>query len=372
VLKSKHMIRKYSEKKKRYYIFNPETGETKWEDTKQKSECETSSPSEPLPKGWIECWSKSKSKPYWYHAASNKYLWYRPKLLNNDKDDDEPLQPSKRARSEPASSSSSPSTSSSKVAIIVPYRDLHSEQKRAAHLTRFVPAMQSFLTDAGCNFKIYIIEQSKDGRKFNRGKLLNIGFDLAQREGCSIFVFHDVDLLPSKELAPSYTQLPLEGPCHIARVWNRYNDNPKYFGGIVAFSEEQFRKINGFPNNFWGWGGEDDEMGVRVDRVQLQRMKPVEGSITDMEEMTLDEKRVFLKAHEEQKCMVKWELWDEHDTTWSENGLKNLQYHEQKRIYLGNSSGDKIKSEQAQKITVDVCLNKHWSDEKAVESDTKL
>lgn len=25
-------------------------------------------------------------------------------------------------------------------------------------------------------------------------------------------------------------------------------------------SKEQYLKINGFPNNYWGWGGEDDDI----------------------------------------------------------------------------------------------------------------
>jgi predicted glycosyltransferase involved in capsule biosynthesis len=42
-----------------------------------------------------------------------------------------------------------------------------------------------------------------------------------------------------------------------------------YFGGITSFSEIQFGKINGFPNNFWGWGGEDDELKLRTKEVNL-------------------------------------------------------------------------------------------------------
>lgn len=119
------------------------------------------------------------------------------------------------------------------------------------------------------DFHIYIIEQSDDNRKFNRGKLLNIGFDCAQKEGCEIFIFHDVDLIPSPDLLAAYTTLPaVSGPVHIARVWDRYSVNQAYFGGIVAFSAAQFRTINGFPNNYWGWGGEDDEMKRRVDTVR--------------------------------------------------------------------------------------------------------
>lgn len=112
--------------------------------------------------------------------------------------------------------------------------------------------MASFLKQSISTFKIYIIEQSNDGRKFNRGKLLNIGFDIAQKDGCKVFVLHDVDLLPSSDLLSSYVTIPTTSPVHIARVWGRYNKNPNYFGGIVAFSGEMFERINGFPNTFWG------------------------------------------------------------------------------------------------------------------------
>ena len=118
------------------------------------------------------------------------------------------------------------------------------------------------------NYCIYIVEQSDDSRKFNRGKLLNVGFEKAKLEGCNVFVFHDVDLIPSSDLLPFYTTIPGDNkPVHIAKIWNRYNDNPNYFGGINAFSQEQFEALNGYPNNFWGWGGEDDELKNRTRKV---------------------------------------------------------------------------------------------------------
>lgn len=157
----------------------------------------------------------------------------------------------------------------SKVAIIVPYRDLHQEQCRRKQLDRFIPGMTTFLRQhPAASFKIYIIEQSNDDRKFNRGKLLNIGFEKACADGCNIFIFHDVDLLPSSELLDYYYRIPTDKPIHIARVWDRYSANDKYFGGITSFSEALFRQLNGFPNNFWGWGGEDDELYKRTVEVR--------------------------------------------------------------------------------------------------------
>ena len=56
-------------------------------------------------------------------------------------------------------------------------------QYRAKHLKRFVPQMHDFLqkqVEKGTlvDNHIYIVEQLDDNRKFNQGKLLNIGFDI--------------------------------------------------------------------------------------------------------------------------------------------------------------------------------------------------
>jgi hypothetical protein len=38
------------------------------------------------------------------------------------------------------------------------------------------------------------------------------------------------------------------------------------FGGVTAFSLSDFLGANGYPTVYWGWGGEDDDMYLRVSK----------------------------------------------------------------------------------------------------------
>ena len=247
----------------------------------------------PLPKGWIRTFSNSQKRFYYSHNETKHTQWHFPTASEAN----DPYMAKRRAKNNSGGNGQSSSSSSSasaqqkpakkprietinslssgvdglldvadttSVAIIVPFRDLHMEQKRSEHLGKFVPHMIQFLTDLQMkqrrisDFHIYIVEQSDDKRKFNRGKLLNIGFDLARKykgpngRKHDVFIFHDVDLLPSPQLNEAYAKFPTV-PHHIARCWDRYSNNPKYFGGIVSFSSSDYKRINGYPNTFWGW-----------------------------------------------------------------------------------------------------------------------
>ena len=262
---------------------------------------------------WQKVWSKRHQRDYWFNSQTNEKRWVEPEEMKNSRKRPVDALTSSSVPVVAASASSSSTTPKKQatrpeVAIIVPYRDLHIEQKRKQHLDIFVQQLPLFLNKSNKPYRIYIIEQSDDGRKFNRGKLLNIGYKIAKDEGNEVFIFHDVDLLPSENLLPYYTENQGSNPIHIARVWNRYNGNAKYFGGIVNFTSSQFETINGFPNNFWGWGGEDDEMYKRVKEQGYQPTVPTSGEITDMEEMDLQAKLSFLKSNKLWKCMNKNEV----------------------------------------------------------------
>ena len=125
--------------------------------------------------------------------------------------------------------------------------------------------MEDYLKDI--EYEIFIIEQSDD-KPFNRGKLLNVGFKSACDKGCDYFVFHDVDMLP-EDVDYSYSDTPLHLATHLQEhdYETTFFD---YFGGVTMFTKDDFKTINGFSNEYWGWGFEDDDLLVRCVQSDLE------------------------------------------------------------------------------------------------------
>lgn len=144
----------------------------------------------------------------------------------------------------------------SKAAIVIPFR------KRDQHLLYFLQYMHPVLQRQQIEYKIFVINQDGD-ETFNKDKLMNIGFVEALKEDFHCFIFHDVDLILTNDRCIYQCQ---SQPVHFAHNVDKFDGlvYNNYFGGAVGLSESQFRRINGFPNNFLGWGGEDDVIFERV------------------------------------------------------------------------------------------------------------
>ncbi|KPP75784.1 beta-1,4-galactosyltransferase 4-like [Scleropages formosus] len=150
------------------------------------------------------------------------------------------------------------------VAVLIPHRN------REKHLLYLLYHLHPFLQRQQLHYAIYVIHQAGNAM-FNRAKLLNVGYLEALKDySWDCFIFHDVDLLPENDhnlyMCEHYPKHLVVGR-NVTGYKLRYKG---YFGGVTAMRKEQFLKVNGFSNNYWGWGGEDDDLRVRV---ELQRMK---------------------------------------------------------------------------------------------------
>ncbi|XP_037566415.1 beta-1,4-N-acetylgalactosaminyltransferase bre-4 [Dermacentor silvarum] len=151
-------------------------------------------------------------------------------------------------------------TSRHKLAILIPYRN------RAEHLKIFVYNIHRVLARQQIDYGVFVIEQG-DSQNFNRAKLLNVGFmESTALYDYECFVFHDIDLVPVDD-RNVYT-CP-QRPRHMSvRIDSRSGvPYPLMFGGVSALSKELMLRANGYSNLYWGWGGEDDDISLRLKHI---------------------------------------------------------------------------------------------------------
>ena len=140
-----------------------------------------------------------------------------------------------------------------KLGVCVPYRN------REAHLKEFVPRVGKYLEEQGIEYCMYFGHQIDD-KLFNRGAMKNIAAEQAFKDGCDYIVWHDIDMVPEEGCDYSF---PKDNPRHIATQISQMNYELKYeeyFGGAILFSKEQVLKTNGYSNDYWDWGMEDDDL----------------------------------------------------------------------------------------------------------------
>jgi hypothetical protein len=140
-----------------------------------------------------------------------------------------------------------------KLGICIPYRN------RKEHIDKLIPHLSKHLNEKGINHSFYVGHQIDD-KLFNRGAMKNIAAHIAFEDGCDYIAWHDVDMLPEEEADYSY---PEETPIHIATKLSKYGYNlgyDQYFGGVILFNKEQTELTNGYSNDYWDWGQEDDDL----------------------------------------------------------------------------------------------------------------
>jgi len=126
-------------------------------------------------------------------------------------------------------------------------------------------------------------------------------------------------------------------------------------GGVLSMTSKIFEKLNGYPNNMRGWGGEDDSLLIRMAETGHHTLGyPKKGSVIDLEEDSLGKTiglREKLKKLENNQVvdLLKLEKLMLDIDHWKENGLNSLVYKINDRKKLNQISSQ---------IVVDLCYEK--------------
>ena len=144
--------------------------------------------------------------------------------------------------------------------IAIPFRD------RDTHLEYFikntVPLLEQYLP----NTRVVVVEQNK-GKLFNRGMLLNVAFKEYQNK-TNYFFTHDVDINPTKKCIEEHYIKEVND----SNVLGIYTSKCNTLGGIIKMKNSIIYKVNGFPNDIWGWGTEDKALQNRTEYYNIKKI----------------------------------------------------------------------------------------------------
>ena len=128
-----------------------------------------------------------------------------------------------------------------------------------------------------------------------------------------------------------------------AGAWSKYDlagYADAFLGGVVAFHPDDFARCNGFPNDYWGWGLEDDQLRLRAAASGVRVVRPPAGAgrFDDLDELALlgalnrpaerARKRHLLNERFLELRGAPLPL----DSGWrDENGLRGLRYAHERR-----------------------------------------
>jgi len=197
--------------------------------------------------------------------------------------------------------------------IIIPYRD------REKHLTELLNHLHPFLQAQNLSYRIIVIEQEQ-GKPFNRAKLFNVGVAESQKikTGHQCFILHDVDLVPlNAQNLYACSKLPL----HLSAYIDTFRYNLPYknlFGGVIAISEDMYKDINGFSNEYSGWGGEDDDLWVN-------RISPQTHGVMLRYQSSISKYRM-LQHEKASPSADRFQKLKKGNDNYFEDGLNNVEY----------------------------------------------
>jgi hypothetical protein len=224
---------------------------------------------------------------------------------------------------------------SNKTVIIIPYRD------RQKHLEYYLKNSYPKLKNIIPNLEIIIVEQTF-GKKFNRGATINIGYNYYNNPDY-YYITQDVDTNPNEISLPYYNY-------EVNNNFLSIYSFSRSVGGVAKFKGYDYVKVNGFPNNYWGWGHEDKDFMNRIEFYGYDIVRIFTLTNTSVKNQFFD---VFHDDHIREDS-------GKHDETYISWNLKNMD--EKQKYILSNGLStlkyDIIKEEQimenVKKITVEI------------------
>jgi hypothetical protein len=162
-----------------------------------------------------------------------------------------------------------------KLAVILPHKDRREfKEFQASYLPYYI-------LNQGIDCKVFFCEQTGGGI-FNKSKTLNFGFKFCMEDyNPDYVVVGDIDMVPMS----------------IDYRWGGIAEAWFVNAGGLRILASDFTRVNGYNNNFRGWGYEDSEFWFRLDCFGVKNRRwapPPKSEMVDLEMQSLDSKSFSL------------------------------------------------------------------------------
>ena len=226
-----------------------------------------------------------------------------------------------------------------RLVLLVPFRE-DATRTRAAQLRQLIERFVAVFDDPSRPALVVVCEQSDDGCRFNRGQCLNAAYAIATStfseriDRCGThFACHDVDMAPEAATKTAYfVEDDARDGAGFVRVLQasgcRY-DAEKCFGGVTIYDVTAFERTNGYPNGFYGWGGEDHAAFLRAEEACVRVERHSGAAFDDLEKdvETVAKKLKLLDAHDARiNAKEKERLLKRNAKFWREEGLNSCAF----------------------------------------------
>ncbi|CAF0831378.1 unnamed protein product, partial [Rotaria sordida] len=168
-------------------------------------------------------------------------------------------------------------TSIQRTAILVPL------QNREYNAKTFLFNMHAFARRQQLTYTIILIEQvSPLDHRFNKGRLYNTAINYLEKQSLNItcLILHDADLIPEDD--GNFYTCETKYPKHTTSRVRELNNKRGYIryyefliGGVLLLTFDMYKTLNGFSNLYWGWGGEDDDLALRLIQQRMCIVRPI-------------------------------------------------------------------------------------------------
>jgi hypothetical protein len=137
--------------------------------------------------------------------------------------------------------------------FLVAYRARGVQTFRREQIMNMTKSIKTYFGKHNVPYKIVIIEQN-DNSRFNRGKLLNVAFleSELRLQGSRTYVHFNVDYEFNQDFP-----FPEDLLNFTSGIIDLHRPNYPVLGAACIFDSHTYKKIGGFPNDLYGWGGDD-------------------------------------------------------------------------------------------------------------------